>query len=62
VGDLQITLPDMPATMCSYLMCEKKLNFPFIFFGESEAAAEPGDGGGIVADGCFIAGEVISLV
>lgn len=54
----------MPATMCSYLMWEKRFLLPPIFLGEI-VADETVDvavvGGGIVADGCFIAGDDISL-
>lgn len=28
----------MPATICSYFMCENKLNFGLIFFGELDIA------------------------
>ena len=37
--------------MCSYLMCEKRLTFPFIFFGDG---GEDDTDTGII--GCFIDG------
>lgn len=51
------TLPEIPATMCSYLRWLKRLNFP-IFLGESEAATAVGAG----ADGCFIGVDMFDWI
>lgn len=55
----EVFLPETPATMCSYLMCEKTLNFPPIFLGDivaAETVDDDTDGGGTVG---LTAGDAI---
>ena len=35
-----MSIPDIPAIICSYLMCEKRFNFPLIFFGDIAVDAD----------------------